>query len=88
MSTISFRVEDNVKEEVATICKAVGLPVGTLLSMFCKKIVDEQRIPTMILERNQMYAPEHVAKIQRSKEQIMAGKGKRITADMIRDMVK
>lgn len=45
MATISFRIDDNLKQEAEGVLDALGLNMSTAMIMFTKAIVREHGIP-------------------------------------------
>ena len=43
--SVSFRIDEQLKENVEGICWRMGLTLPTALTVFCRKIEQEQRIP-------------------------------------------
>lgn len=43
--TVSFRMDGHLKHNIEGICQQMGLNLTTLLTLFCKKVEQERRIP-------------------------------------------
>ena len=52
MSTISFRINDSTKKEFEDICEKLGMNPSTVLTIFIKRVCEEQRIPFDISDHN------------------------------------
>ena len=44
-ATINLRMDADLKHEMETICKAMGMNLTTAFTIFAKKITHERRIP-------------------------------------------
>ena len=64
MAMISARVDDETKLGLDEFCNRAGLNTSTLLKMFAKKVVSEQRIPFTI-EFDPFYSEENIAELKR-----------------------
>ena len=52
--TISVRIDKDVKEQFAKVCKAMGLNISDAINIFARKVVSEQAIPFEVkLKSNQ-----------------------------------
>ena len=45
MTTISLRVEDDLKTKIEELCESIGMNVSTFFTIYAKKAVKEQAIP-------------------------------------------
>jgi len=44
-STITFRIDEEMKEELNRICEALGLTLSGALIIFAKKMINERGLP-------------------------------------------
>lgn len=44
-TTLSFRINDDVKKQFEKTCEAMGLSASDALNIFVKKVIQEQAIP-------------------------------------------
>lgn len=42
---VNFRMDEHLKQNVEDICQRMGMNLTTLLTIFCKKVEQERRIP-------------------------------------------
>ena len=42
---VNFRMDENLKKNVEAICKQMGMTLTTLLTICCRKVEQERRIP-------------------------------------------
>lgn len=64
MSTITVRVDDQLKQEAASLYKDLGLDMSTAITMFLKKSIQTQGIPFEVRRYNDatmkaFYEAEH-----------------------------
>ena len=52
MATVSVRLDDKTKDDFSKFCDTVGMSVSSLLSVFARTVVREQRIPFEISAKN------------------------------------
>lgn len=45
MTTFTFRIDENLKEEMKKVCSELGMDPSTAFKIFAKKLVREKRIP-------------------------------------------
>lgn len=44
-ATITFRIDEDMKEELNGICEALGLTLSGALTIFAKKMINERGLP-------------------------------------------
>lgn len=42
---VNFRMDENLKKNVEDICQRMGMNLTTMLTIFCRKVEQERRIP-------------------------------------------
>lgn len=42
---VNFRMDEQLKKNVEDICQRMGMNLTTMLTIFCKKVEQERRIP-------------------------------------------
>ncbi len=81
-STVSARVENNVKLEAESILQKLGIPVSVVINSLYRQIIYKQgipfslSIPSIPKTADTMSDSELNAKLQHSYEQSVAGKGR------------
>lgn len=45
METVSFYIDDTLKQQMEAVLEELGLDVSTAMTLFAKAIVREQRLP-------------------------------------------
>jgi len=44
-SNVNFRMDSQLKRDLETVCKEMGMSMTTAFTIFAKKVVSEQKIP-------------------------------------------
>ena len=86
MTSLSIRMEDETKAGLDRFCDEIGLSVSSVLNMFAKKVVREQRIPFEI-NANPFYSEENMKFLRKSIAQDKAGNTKNISLNELEEMV-
>ena len=42
---LNLKIDKQLKEQFANVCKELGLPMSMAITIFCKTVVRENRIP-------------------------------------------
>lgn len=64
-STISIRIDSQLKKDFEEFCKNVGMNMTTAISIFAKAVVKEQRIPFEI-STDPFYSEKNMARLRKS----------------------
>lgn len=64
-STISIRIDSQLKREFEEFCKNVGMNMTTAISIFATTVVKEQRIPFEI-STDPFYSEKNMARLRKS----------------------
>ena len=80
-------MEDETKAGLDRFCDEIGLSVSSVLNMFAKKVVWEQRIPFEI-NANPFYSEENMKFLRESIAQGKSGNTKSISMNELEEMVK
>ena len=86
MTRLSIRMEDETKAGLDRFCDEIGLSVSSVLNMFAKKVVREQRIPFEI-NANPFYSEENMKFLRESIAQDKSGNTKNISLNELEEMV-
>jgi len=68
-STISIRIDSQLKREFEEFCKNVGMNMTTAISIFAKAVVKEQRIPFEI-STDPFYSEKNMARLRKSMQEM------------------
>ena len=63
-STISIRIDSQLKKDFEEFCKNVGMNMTTAISIFATTVVKEQRIPFEISDP--FYSEKNMARLRKS----------------------
>ncbi len=65
MSTksISFRIDDDLKEEADEVLKDIGLNMTSALTLFLQQVVNKRSIPFPLEASDPFYSIENIAKL-------------------------
>ncbi len=76
MAQLSMRIDDNVKKRAEIACEALGLTMSSAINIYLVKLGNEMRIPFEV-SADPFYSPENMAVLEKSINQLNAGKGKK-----------
>ncbi len=71
-TTISIRMDDELKKQMEETCKELGLNMTTAITIFAKKMSREHRIPFEV-SIDPFYSESNLKSIDKSIEQIKQG---------------
>ena len=88
MTTISLRVDNNLKSKIEELCESIGMNVTTFFTIYAKKAVKEQAIPFSLTSNEDLfYSEENLKALKKSTNQIKAGKVVNKTLSELEDIV-
>ena len=73
MTTVSVRMDDNLKRDFDSICNELGLSMTTAITMLAKKMTREKRLPVEV-SLDQFYSASNMAALNDSIEEMRQGK--------------
>ena len=65
MTTVSVRMDDNLKKDFDSICNELGLSMTTAITMLAKKMTREQRLPFDV-SVDPFYSEQNMARLRKS----------------------
>lgn len=68
-TTVSVRMDDDLKKEFDKICSDLGLSMTTAITMLAKKMTREKRLPFEV-SVDPFYSDENMARLKKSIAQI------------------
>lgn len=75
MTTISLRIDDDMKRELDEMCESMGMNLSTFYMIYTKKALRERKIPFDIeAPIDPFYSKSNMAQIARSAKQVAEGK--------------
>jgi len=74
-STISIRLDKQLKNDFGTICDNFGMNINTAITIFAKKVVSERKIPFEITENDEygFYSEQNQAYLRKSIGELECG---------------
>lgn len=70
---VSFRMDEDLKRDMESTCKAMGLTVSAAYTLFAKKVTQEKRIPFEIVA-DPFYSSENMERLRRIADDVRAGR--------------
>lgn len=71
---VNFRMDEQLKHNVEDICAKMGMNLTTAITIFCKKLEQERRIPFEITaEADPFYSESNVRELKRRLDAIKDG---------------
>lgn len=73
MTTVSVRMDDNLKKDFDSICNELGLSMTTAITMLAKKMTREKRLPFEV-SLDPFYSSANMSALNSSIDQMHQGK--------------
>jgi len=81
---VNFRMDEQLKKNVEDICQRMGMSLTTLLTICCKKVEQERRIPFDITaDADPFYSESNLRELKRRVDDIGSGTVKLEKHDLI-----
>ena len=75
MTTISLRMDDQMKKELDEMCEAMGMNISTFYMIYTKKALRDRRIPFDIeAPADPFYSEQNMTQLRKSAQQVKEGK--------------
>ena len=75
MTTISLRLDDDMKKELDIMCEEMGMNLTTFFMIYAKKALRDRKIPFEITApADPFYSESNIAQIRKSDKQINEGR--------------
>jgi len=75
-STLSIRMDDDIKRGFDNFCNEVGMNASVAVNMFVRTVLREKRIPFEITaQQDPFYSVKNQLRLKEAMEQLEAGKG-------------
>ena len=73
--SVNFRMDAELKANVEDICQRMGMTLSTALTIFCKKMEQERRIPFEITaDADPFYSESNIRYLEKKMEDYKAGR--------------
>lgn len=83
---VNFRMDEQLKRNVEEICQRMGMTLTTALTIYCKKIEQERRIPfDVTADPDPFYSESNIRELQRRLNEVQTEAAKLETHDLIED---
>lgn len=74
---VNFRMDEQLKRNVEDICQRMGMNLTTALTIFCRKLEQERRIPFEITaESDPFYSESNIRVLKGRLDDIKSGKAR------------
>lgn len=81
---VNFRMDEQLKKNVEEICQRMGMSLTTMLTICCRKIEQERRIPFEITaDSDPFYSESNIRELKRRLNDIENGTAKLEEHDLI-----
>lgn len=85
-TTLSVRMDADVKRQLDALCADVGMTTSTAVNMFAKAFIRERRLPFDVVASDSFYSERNLEHLQRSIQQLNEGKVVTKTMDELEAM--
>lgn len=85
-TTLSVRMDMDVKRQLDALCADVGMTTSTAINMFAKAFIRERRLPFDVVASDPFYSESNMSYLQRSIQQLDEGKVIIKTMDELEEM--
>lgn len=83
---VNFRMDEQLKKNLEEICQQMGMNLTTMLTICCKKIAQDRRIPFEITaDPDPFYSESNMAYLRKVISDIETGKAVLVEHDLIED---
>ncbi len=81
---VNFRMDEQLKKNVEDICQRMGMNLTTMLTICCKKVEQERRIPFEVTaDPDPFYSESNMRELKRRIDSIESGAAKLEKHDLI-----
>lgn len=81
-TTVSVRMDNNLKKDFNNVCNDLGLSMTTAITMLAKKMTREKRLPFEV-SVDPFYSEQNMAELKRRIESVEHGTSKLIEHELI-----
>jgi DNA-damage-inducible protein J len=85
-TTLSVRMDSDVKQELDALCADVGMTTSVAINMFAKAFIRERRLPFEVVASDSFYSESNQRHLQRSLQQVKQGQVVVKTMEELEDM--
>lgn len=74
MTTVSIRMDNNLRDQVEELCKNLGMNISTFFMIYAKKAVNDRAIPFQLTSNDEIfYSKSNVDALEKAAKQISKG---------------
>lgn len=88
-TSVNFRMDEQLKKNVEEICQKMGMNLSTALTIFCRKVEQERKIPFEITAEAEaddpFYSESNMRYLRKKMEDYKAGRLKLVEHDLIEE---
>ena len=86
-TSVNFRMDEQLKKNVEEICQKMGMSLTTALTVFCRKVEQERRIPFEITAeaKDPFYSESNMRYLKKKMEDYKAGRLNLVEHDLIEE---
>ena len=86
-TSVNFRMDEQLKKNVEEICQKMGMSFTTALTIFCRKVEQERKIPFEITAEPEdpFYSESNIRYLEKQMEDYKAGRMKLVEHDLIEE---
>ena len=84
-TSVNFRMDEQLKKNVEEICQKMGMSFTPALTIFCRKVEQERRIPFEITAEAEdpFYSESNMRYLEKKLADIESGRAKLVEHDLI-----
>ena len=84
-TSVNFRMDEQLKKNVEEICQKMGMSLTTALTVFCRKVEQERKIPFEITAEadDPFYSESNMRYLKKKLDDIESGRAKLVEHDLI-----
>ena len=86
-TSVNFRMDEQLKKNVEEICQKMGMSLTTALTVFCRKVEQERKIPFEITAEatDPFYNENNMRYLKKKMEDYKAGRLNLVEHDLIEE---
>ena len=86
-TSVNFRMDEQLKKNVEEICQKMGMSLTTALTVFCRKVEQERKIPFEITAEatEHFYSENNMRYLKKKMEDYKAGRLNLVEHDLIEE---
>lgn len=85
-TTLSVRMDADVKSQLDALCADVGMTTSTAINLFAKAFIRERKLPFEVIASDSFFSESNIRHLQRSIKQLEEGRVVVKTMDELDEM--